>query len=61
VNEKQLGDMHHAAVAVEELGGDVNPRKVARRLKGFWGSNDVERARTALLAAEDHRILKVER
>lgn len=63
------GDMHHAVVAVEELGGVVSAEKVAEKLKGFWGGHgslgeavpDVERARTAILAAEEHRILEVTR
>lgn len=68
MNAKQLGDMHHAAVAVEELGGVISAEKVAERLKGFWAGHgslgedlpDVERAKTALLAAEEHRILEIE-
>lgn len=62
------GDMHHAVVAVEELGGVVSAEKVAEKLKGFWAGHgslgedvpDVERAKTALLAAEEHGILQVE-
>lgn len=47
-----LGDMHHAAVAVEELGGNADAAEVAKRLR--W---DTARAKTALLAAADHGLI----
>jgi hypothetical protein len=44
--------MHHAAVAVEELGGNADAAEVAKRLR--W---DTARAKTALLAAADHGLI----
>lgn len=62
---QQIGDMHFAVVAVQELGGEANPEEVAERLRWYTGhpritygrSLDVGRARTALLAAHDHGFL----
>lgn len=53
---QQLGDMHHAVVAVYELGGEASPAEVAMQLR--WTADDrrvdEQRAETALLAAQDH-------
>lgn len=60
----RLGDMHHAAIALEELGGAASPREVAERLRGFWSDEpfadatpDVRRTETALRAAEEHCLI----
>lgn len=64
-----LGDMHHAVVALHELGGSASPSDVAEKLRWFappgdattlrWADDrypDRQRAKTALLAAADRGL-----
>jgi hypothetical protein len=61
-----IGDMHHAAVATSELGGEPTAAEVATRLRWFLykvpgcadGVPDLRRAETALLAAHEHGLLE---
>ena len=55
----QLGDMHHAVVAVQELGGLASAAEVALKLRWIGDDRrpDAERAKTALFAAQEHDLV----
>lgn len=57
----KLGDMHHAIVALEELDGIATAEEVALKLRWIGRDHrpDKERARTALIAAYEHRYVEV--
>lgn len=65
MTEQTISDMHKVVAAVDELGGAAAPKEVAENLSWLKDEDDdvvydVERAKTAMIAAEEHRLLKSE-